>query len=59
VAPEDAAALGAAMCQLLENPDAARRMGDSARQHVRNHHEIDAMVRQYEQIYKGLLAANQ
>jgi glycosyltransferase involved in cell wall biosynthesis len=56
VPPASPAALEAAMLRLFGNPDEARRMGDAARQHVRREHDIDAMVRKYEEVYQGLLA---
>jgi glycosyltransferase involved in cell wall biosynthesis len=56
VPPADAGALGAAMLRLLGDPAAARNMGYAAQEHVREHHEINTMVRKYEQVYTELLA---
>jgi glycosyltransferase involved in cell wall biosynthesis len=51
----DSDRLRAAMIRLLADPEGARRLGAAARAHVREHYEIDAMVRRYEQVYTGLL----
>jgi len=57
VPPRDAGALARSMCQLLEDREAARRMGHAARQRVETEFSVEAMVRRTEQLYTTLLDA--
>src|SRR5260370_31484667 len=55
VPPRDAGALAAAMCRLLEQPAAARRFGQAARQRALDHFSIERMVQETERLYLSLL----
>jgi glycosyltransferase involved in cell wall biosynthesis len=54
VPPGDAAALAAAMLELIESPEAAAEMGRAARRAVAERFSLERMVSRYEQLYAGL-----
>jgi glycosyltransferase involved in cell wall biosynthesis len=58
VAPEDAPALAAAICQLLVDPEKAREMGSAGRKSVEEKFTINAMMRRITRVYDGLLGNN-
>lgn len=49
--------LRGALARLLDNPDEGERMGGNARERAVQDYSEEAMVRQYEQLYRDLLAA--
>jgi glycosyltransferase involved in cell wall biosynthesis len=56
VPPGDPDALARGIVRLLEDAEAARRMGERARALAIARHDIRAMARRYEAVYDGLLA---
>jgi glycosyltransferase involved in cell wall biosynthesis len=54
---EGADALASALAALLEDPDAAARLGDAGRRYVTEHRSWDAAVRAYEALYAAARAA--
>ncbi len=56
VAPEDAVALGNALCSLLASPELAAKLGTAARDAVVRSFTTEAMMRGSVAIYQGLLA---
>jgi starch synthase (maltosyl-transferring) len=56
VLPKDVPALATSILRLLDDPARARRLGEAARDHVRAHFTLDAMVRGHEDLYARLLA---
>ena len=56
VPPENSDALAAAILDLLENPDAARAMGQAGRRRVEERFTTEAMMRQLTDAYQSLLA---
>ncbi len=58
VAPRDPRALAEAMKSLLTDRDRAQTLGRAAREHVRTHFSLDAMVHRHEDLYERLLAGN-
>jgi glycosyltransferase involved in cell wall biosynthesis len=46
-------ALASASDLMLENPAAARAMGEAGRERVREHFSLEAMQRQYRAVYEG------
>ena len=57
VAPSSAAEFQSALNQLLCDVDAAKSIGRAAQTSVRQHHDIDAKVAEYERLYLSLLAS--
>lgn len=55
VPPADATALAAGMLQLLRDRHSAAAMGSRARRFVRERHDMNTVVRQYEAVYRALL----
>jgi L-malate glycosyltransferase len=51
VPPADSGRLASAMLELLEDPLAARRMGDTARRFVREHYSMESAMNQLEAAY--------
>jgi glycosyltransferase involved in cell wall biosynthesis len=51
----DPDAAGAALLQLLADPDLARRLGDAARSRYDEHHRPESMARAHERLYRELL----
>ena len=51
----DEAALKAAMQRLIQDPDAARRLGEQSRPRMQPYH-IENLLRMHEELYAGLLA---
>jgi glycosyltransferase involved in cell wall biosynthesis len=56
VEPGDVPALAGAIRRLLDDPDAARRMGEAARERRRREFTVDLMVRRFEALYERLAA---
>jgi len=56
VIPKDVPGLATAVLRLLEEPGRGRRLGEAARERVRAHFTLDAMVRRHEILYDQLLA---
>jgi len=56
VSPRDVAGLASGIRQALDDRDRARALGGAAREHVRQHFSLDAMVRAHEALYAALLA---
>jgi L-malate glycosyltransferase len=54
VEPGDDAALAAAIRRMLADPDAARRMGEAARERRRHEFTVELMVRRFEALYERL-----
>ncbi len=59
VALEEAGALAEAVVSVLADPARAKEMGRAAREHVKAHHSVEAMVRGYEKVYRELLAGSE
>jgi glycosyltransferase involved in cell wall biosynthesis len=57
VEPQDPAALGDAIARVLDDPETARRMGESARERRRSEFDIDVMVENLQNLYLDLYAA--
>jgi len=57
VPPGESRALADAVLRLLQDPAGARRMGEEGRRWVAERFGIAAMVREYEAVYEGLVAA--
>jgi len=55
VAPADPQAMANAIIELLENPDKAKAMGVAGRKAVEEKFTIEAMVKEYEELYFSLL----
>jgi glycosyltransferase involved in cell wall biosynthesis len=55
VPPRDPQALSEAMIAVLEDGELARRLGQSARQRMRERFSLEHMVRQTENLYAGML----
>jgi glycosyl transferase family 1/glycosyl transferase family 4 len=51
----DASAIAAAIRELLDNTDLARRLGDAARQRVQENFTVDHMVRRTMEVYRQVL----
>jgi len=56
VAPEEPAALAAAIDRLLGDPAAARLRADAAHRRVREAYDIDSWVRSHDQLYQSVIA---
>jgi glycosyltransferase involved in cell wall biosynthesis len=56
VAPSDPSALAGAIVSVLNQPDAARAMGDAGRVRAGRRFGLDAMVRQYQAVYEATAA---
>jgi glycosyltransferase involved in cell wall biosynthesis len=56
VEPGDAEALAAATRRMLADPEAARRMGEAARERRRREFTVEVMVRRFEALYERLAA---
>jgi glycosyltransferase involved in cell wall biosynthesis len=56
VPARDVAAVSAALMRVFANPQLAHELGDAARRAVRERFDVDAMVRQYERVFAGLIA---
>jgi glycosyltransferase involved in cell wall biosynthesis len=41
------------MCDLLRDPERRQRLATAAREHVAQRHSEDAMIRAYEDLYRG------
>jgi glycosyltransferase involved in cell wall biosynthesis len=54
VPPRDPAALACAICLLLENREAAVKLGQAGRQRVTEHFSLEKMVRETERLYLEL-----
>jgi len=57
VPARDAAALSARLLQIWSQPDLRRRLGQNARQRVRDEFSIEAMVRAYDNLYSSAQTA--
>jgi glycosyltransferase involved in cell wall biosynthesis len=55
VDPGDVPALTAAIRRMLADPEAARRMGEAARERRRHEFTVDLMVRRFEALYERLV----
>ena len=55
VDPGDVPALTAAIRRMLADPEAARRMGEAARERRRHEFTVDLMVRRFETLYERLV----
>jgi len=55
IVPPDVEALADALAKILEDRDAARRMGEAARERVAAEFDLSAMVRRYESFYDRIL----
>jgi glycosyltransferase involved in cell wall biosynthesis len=53
IPPGDPPALGGALARIAEAPAWATDLGRAAQHHVREHFSLDAMVRQYQEMYDG------
>ena len=58
VAPRDAAALGRAVCLLLENADLRHRLGRAGRQRAADRFSLERMVRETERLYEDLMVSS-
>lgn len=56
VPPRDPSSLGAAITQLLDDPDRARRMGEAGKRIANESFSIDAMVEGNMRVYRQLIA---
>ena len=56
VEPRDAMTLAEAMLRLLQNPEAARAMGEAGRKRIQQKYSSDAMAQQYMNIYSQAVA---
>ena len=56
VDPGDEAGLAAAIRRMLDDRDAARRMGEAARERRRQEFTVDVMVRRFEALYERLVS---
>jgi glycosyltransferase involved in cell wall biosynthesis len=54
--PRDPAGLAAALLRLLDRPDEQARMGQRARRWAEAEFSVQRMVREHEELYRGLLA---
>jgi len=52
----DDAAMARALVLVLDNPDVASDLGESARRRAREHFDVDTMVGNFESVYERLLA---
>jgi glycosyltransferase involved in cell wall biosynthesis len=59
VAPGDSRGIADAVGRLLDNPSLAGRLGQSARQLIKDRFSVDRMVRSTEDLYTELLARKQ
>jgi len=57
VAPDDPVKFADALTRLMDDPALRRRIGDAARERVRDHFVIDRYVRAFTSLYDDLLAA--
>ena len=57
VPPGDATQLAAALIELLDHPDRAQQMGQTARRRIEEQYSFDRMVHQFETLYLRELAA--
>jgi len=55
IASEDPEALAAAMMQVIKNPDRACRLGENARQRIKESFSLDSVARQYSNLYQDLM----
>ena len=55
--PRDLAAFGAAVRQLLDDPDRASRMGRAAQAHIRKHYVGDVHLLRYARLFSALISA--
>ena len=55
IPPREAAALAGALTRLLEAPDFAKKLGQNARKHVREHYSLDRLGREINEIYEELV----
>jgi len=56
VPPGDVPALAAAILRGLEDPAMAARMGQAARERMKERFSLEQMAAAYEQVYRGCLA---
>ncbi len=56
IAPEDPAALAAAMMQVIKNPDRACQLGKNGRQRIQESFSLDSVARQYSNLYQDLMS---
>ena len=57
VAPRDPCALARVLVELVADPAARQSLGRAARRHVADNLSLSAMVRRYEELYRGLTGA--
>jgi glycosyltransferase involved in cell wall biosynthesis len=55
IPPRDAGALAEALTRLLKSPDLAKKLGQNARKHVREHYSLDRLGREINAIYEELV----
>lgn len=56
VAPQDPAALAAAICRLVEEPGLAQKLGQAALERVRSGHSLGGLTETYDAIYDDVIA---
>ncbi|RJR42404.1 MAG: glycosyltransferase family 1 protein [Deltaproteobacteria bacterium] len=56
IPPKDAEALAGSLARLLENPDLARRLGEKAREHIREKYSLERMAQVVNDAYDELVA---
>jgi glycosyltransferase involved in cell wall biosynthesis len=55
IPPRDAGALAGALTRLLEAPELAKKLGQNASQHVREHYSLDRLGREINDLYEALV----
>jgi glycosyltransferase involved in cell wall biosynthesis len=58
VSPGDPGEMAEAMSSLLQDPARCAAMGEAGRAFVREHHDLDRVVAQYEAVYRAAMAAS-
>ena len=53
--PRDAEALARSLARLLAAPDFAKKLGQNARKHVREHYSLDRLGREINEMYEELV----
>lgn len=56
VKKEDPSALADGICSLLNDPDLGKKFGDESRSIVEERFSLESMIREYSNLYKGLLS---